>query len=685
MKELDLVILNKTGLHARPAKEFVTLAKTFQSTIKVSNGTKTVNAKSLISVLALGVHAGGSISVTIDGEDETEAADALEAAVKAGLGEAHMLMDAPADGAPASEEQAAAPAPPIVEKTLASNEYAGIPAAPGIAIGPLFQLKSQQIVLNETFSSESDERARLQAAFDTAQEQLVTLRDEMLGRGQEEGKIFEVHLELMEDPELRDDVFGRIAGGKSAGFAWQATIKDRAEIIRNLPDKLLAERAVDLQDIGSRVLRILTGTDNSGETSLPDHPVIIIGADLTPSTTAQLDQTRVLGFCTALGGPTSHSAILARALGIPAVVSAGDAILSLDGSVDCILNGTTGVLTIQPNSDQLKAAEESRAATMARQEAANKAAAEPAVTKDGHRVEVVANIGNLKDAQNAYASGAEGVGLLRTEFLFLDREQPPTEEEQYQVYHDIVAAMHGQPVIFRTLDIGGDKPLPYIDMPHEDNPFLGVRGIRLCLARPEILETQLRAILRASRIGKIRIMFPMVADLSDWRGARDMAERIRKELNVDPVELGIMVEVPSTALMADAFAKEVDFFSVGTNDLTQYTMAMDRLNPALAGKADGLHPSVLRLIQRTVEAAHAHKKWVGVCGELGADPGAVPILTGIGVDELSVASPSVASVKAQVREYVMSDLRTFAQKVLTAADAAETRSMAAEYNKNVLT
>lgn len=299
----------------------------------------------------------------------------------------------------------------------------------------------------------------------------------------------------------------------------------------------------------------------------------------------------------------------------------------------------------------------------------------PAITQDNHRVEVVANIGGLADAQKAASAGAEGVGLLRTEFLFLDRSDAPTEREQFEVYRDVVQAMNGQPVIIRTLDIGGDKPLPYITVPPEANPFLGERGIRLCLNRPELLRQQLRAILRAAEFGPLRIMFPMIADLAEWREARAMVADIQKEMGAPAVEVGIMIEVPSAALMADVFAREVDFFSIGTNDLTQYTLAMDRMHPSLAGKSDGLHPAVLRLIARTVEAAHANGKWVGVCGELGADAQAVPILVGLGVDELSVSVPAIPSVKAQIRGLTLTDAQAIAAKALACDTAPAVREL----------
>ncbi len=397
--------------------------------------------------------------------------------------------------------------------------------------------------------------------------------------------------------------------------------------------------------------------------------------DLTPSDTAALAQSRVLGLCTAAGGPTAHAAIIARALNIPAVVSAGDRVLGLAGGSVVILNGDAGQLTLDPDAEAIGQAQAAQEAQRSRRAGAAKAAGEPAITLDGYRVEVVANIGGVADAERAVAAGAEGVGLLRTEFLFLDRSAAPSEQEQFEAYRAIVLAMRGLPVVVRTLDIGGDKPLAYIQMPHEANPFLGERGLRLCLNRPELLRQQVRAILRASAFGPVRIMFPMVADLDEWRAARRLVEAECEDLGSPRVDLGIMVEVPSAALMAEAFAPEIDFFSVGTNDLTQYTLAMDRGHPVMAAKSDALHPAVLRLIARTVEAAHQAGKWAGVCGELGSDPQAVPILVGLGVDELSVSAPAVPRVKAQVRALALSQARALGQQALACATAPEVRRL----------
>lgn len=670
MKQLDLVIHNPTGLHARPAKVFVNLAKQFESDIRVQHGAKKANAKSMISMLTLGVESGGEITVIVDGIDEEEALVALETAVTSGLGEEDEAEHKPA--APATKPANGQPPPP---EKLPDNMLKGIPAAPGIAIGPVYRLQHEEIKIEETFQGASAEEERLNKAIERARGQLIKLHKQMLQTaGASEAAIFEAHLEILEDPDLLDTVLEKINRQRSAARAWQTAVDARAQAMAKLKDPLLAGRAADIQDVGYRVLRLLMGADEQ-RVSLPNHPVILVATDLSPSDTASLNPDQILGFCTAAGGPTAHSAIIARALSLPAVVSAGDSVLEIDNLTTVILNGTKGTLTIEPDAAAIGHAQQQQQQWQNAMSAAEKNASQPAITQDGHRVEIVANIGGLIDAEKAVASGAEGVGLLRTEFLFLERTAAPTEREQFDVYRDIVQAMNGHPVIIRTLDIGGDKPLPYIDVDPEENPFLGERGIRLCLNRPDLLRQQLRAILRAAEFGPLRIMFPMVADLSEWRKARALVSEVQAELGAPQVEVGIMIEVPSAALTADAFAPEIDFFSVGTNDLTQYTMAMDRMHPKLAGQSDGLHPAVLRLIAQTVKAAHAAGKWVGVCGELGADTQAVPILIGIGVDELSVSVPAIAPVKAQIRSLNLADAKVLAEKALACGTAVEVRNL----------
>ncbi|MBC8333460.1 MAG: phosphoenolpyruvate--protein phosphotransferase [Anaerolineae bacterium] len=677
MKQQEIVIQNPTGLHARPAKVFVNIAKGFQADIRLFHGEKKANAKSLISLLTLGVESGSTIRIEVNGEDEDAALAALAQAVESGLGEEE-LIERVAAGAELAPEAIAPekPEPPQTEPAaLPANTIKGVSGAPGIAIGPIYHLKRTEIKVEETFEGESAEKNQLQAAIEQAKGHVARLHAQMLAQNVgSEAAIFDVHLELLDDVELLDAVLAKINQRQSAALAWQSTIDERARLVAGLDDPLLAARAADLHDVGYRVLRILAGvTGDSAQ--FPNHPVIVVADDLSPSDTASLDRDKVLGFCTASGGPTAHTAIIARALSLPAVVSAGERALALDDNLTVILNGDAGLLIIEPGEDEIAEAKSMQQAGQKLRHEAQQAAGAPAITLDGHRVEIAANIGGAPEAREALKSGAEGVGLLRTEFLFLERKQPPSEDEQFAVYREIAEAMQNAPVIVRTLDVGGDKPLPYIEMSEEVNPFLGVRGIRLCLTRPALFREQLRAVLRATQHGTLRIMFPMVADLTEWLEARALVDEICIELGVSSVEIGIMIEVPSAALMADVFAQHVDFFSVGTNDLTQYTLAMDRMHPQLAGKSDGLHPAVLRLIDQTTRAAHAAGKWVGVCGELGADPQAIPILVGLGVDELSVTVPAVPTVKALVRTLNYSETQALARKALACARASDVRQL----------
>ena len=688
MKQLDLIIRNQTGLHARPARVFVDIAKQFQSTIRIGHGQKLVNAKSLISVLTLGVTSGQRISIDVDGADEAAAIAALEAAVWSGLGEE--LVDLEENGHPEGQPrtenhpertQPRAENPPASSlqppASSSPNVVHGVAGAPGMAIGPIYQFRRAAIVVQAPAVGVLEEQARLEAALAEAREQLVALHEQVsLRTGAAEAAIFYVHLEILDDPDLLDRVRAEIADQRSAAEAWQAAVDERATQLAGLSDALLAERATDVRDVGERVLRAMAG-DAAQAPALPESPFILVANDLTPSETAALDPARVLGFCTAVGGPNAHTAILARALGLPAVVSAGARVLDLPNQTPVVLDGQTGTLTIAPDAAEIARARTEMQAFQSRRVAAAAAAGDPAITLDGHRVEIVANIASVEDARRAGASGAEGVGLLRTEFLFLERTEAPTEDEQFAIYRDIALALDGRPVIVRTLDIGGDKPLPYLDLPAEENPFLGERGIRLCLAHPELLKQQLRAILRAAAFGPLRIMFPMIADIAEVRAVRAMVDALRAELHAPAVEVGIMVEVPSAAVMADLLAHEVDFFSIGTNDLTQYTLAIDRTHPKLAPQADGLHPAVLRLIERTVQGAHAAGKWVGVCGELGADAQAVPILVGLGVDELSISVPAIPLVKDQIRSLTLAQCRERATQALACASAGQVRQVAA--------
>jgi phosphocarrier protein FPr len=625
----------------------------------------------MVSVLTLGAVRGSGIRVQAHGVDEEKAIAEIEAAILSGLGDND--SHAEAESTPIKTE---APVEgPQTTEIFQPGVIKGVGAAPGIAVGPIFHFQQVELNLENVDAFSSEGQMDLAEALTCAKEQLAQLYQQMTDKKLgAEAAIFEAHRELLDDPELIESVQVRVTSGQSSVKAWKATIDEQAATIAALDDPLLAARAADLRDVGKRVLRLMLGLKENGA-AMPTTPVVVVARELSPSDTASFDPERVLGFGIVEGGPTSHIAILARALGLPAIVGVDESMLALEEKTPVILNGNDGTLTVNPASDVLERAKLSQRRWLEYRRFAQEQASLPATTLDGQRVDVTANAGSVADAAEALNMGADGIGLLRTEFLFLERTTAPSEEEQYSVYRAIAETMKTLPVIVRTLDIGGDKPLPYIQLKPELNPFLGERGIRLCLNRPELFREQLRAILRAAPYGNLRIMFPMISDVAELRQARALIEELRRELDAPPVQIGIMVEVPSAALMADMFAPEIDFFSIGTNDLTQYTLAMDRGNSALASKHDGLHPAVLRLIAQTIEAAHKHGKRADICGELGSDAAAIPILLGLGMDELSVSIPSVPTVKAQVRSLNISNLQSLAREVLNCSTAQEVRQL----------
>ena len=662
----DAVILNKTGLHARPAATFVDLAKRFQADIRVRRSDLAANGKSLISLLQLGVEHGATVRVSAQGPDAAAALDALQGAIAVGLGDEpeEQLPPAPGSGLQGWVPQAAV------------TTISGVAASSGLAIGPVRQYAQQPVVVVTDHPSDPiTEGNQLQNALNAAHDELDRVHEEVKTRlGSGKAAIFRVHAEFLNDSALVMQTISLIYQGHSAAWSWQHLINERVSQMQKLDDPVLAGRAVDLSDVGQRVLRHLVGTAEEHPMTL-DTRTILIADDLTPSDTAGLDPDMVLGLCTAKGGPTSHTAILARGLGLPAVVGAGETVLNVANGTPGILDGESGKLYLNPSEADVQAARNLQQQLQRQQDVANTARFAPAITTDGYRVEVAANINRAADVPQAIEAGAEGVGLMRTEFLFLARDSVPSEDEQFEAYRAMAQALDGRPLIIRTLDIGGDKEVPYLHLPKEDNAFLGVRGIRLCMVRPDLFIPQLRAIYRAATYGRILIMFPMIATLEDVERARATTEQVRQELNAPPVPLGIMIEVPSAAILADHLAKEVDFFSIGTNDLTQYTLAMDRLHPQLARQADALHPAVLRMIEKTVQAARNAGKWVGVCGGLAGDLKGAVILTGLGVSELSVSVPSIAAVKAHIRSLSLAEMQRIAQQALQCRTAAEVRSL----------
>ncbi len=666
-----VIVPNQSGLHARPAATLVGLAKRFQCGLKLCRGDARANARSVSAIMALDVKKGEKVFLEASGSDAREAVDAILPQIVSGLGEK-------AGEEPPAPEVAPAQATKPRAKSEDPNLICGIPASPGLAMGQVFILGRREIQVPETGSSSGEERKALEEAISTARLQLSALQNRMKDAGDtQKSGIFGAHLELLDDPDLMEIAESAIVKGKSAAFAWKAAFTTHAERLAGLPNALLAARANDFRDVGRRVLGILCGEPDEA----PEVPArsIILAEDLSPSEVAHFDKARILGFATVGGGATSHVAIMARSAGVPAIVAAEPRLLDVAPGAMVVLDATKGTIALNPSpaeAEKIRAQIE-RQETRLKEDAA--AAHQPAATSDGAKIEVFANIGNAEDAREAQKNGAGGVGLLRSEFLFLERKESPTEEEQYSAYKAAAEAIGKEKtLIVRTLDVGGDKPLAYLPIPREDNPFLGERGIRVGLNRPEILRTQVRAILRAAQGTGIRMMFPMVGDFDEWVQAKAIVAQEAERLGTKPVPLGIMIEIPSAALCVAAFAAEAEFFSIGTNDLTQYTLAMDRGHPKLAGKVDALHPAVLRLISQTVEAAHQFKRHVGVCGGLAGDRDGAPILLGLGVDELSVSVPAVPSVKAAIRRLNSQTCRDLAKEALTRRTAAEVRSLVRE-------
>jgi multiphosphoryl transfer protein len=670
-----VVIPNPTGLHARPAAVLSQLAQKYESTVQLKRGDDKANAKSVMAIMGMEVYQGQKIQVVAHGPDAAEAAREVAEALREGLGEEGVVPIAGTAVPPA------APAEQPRRRTSDDpNVLLGVAASPGLGVGRVLRIFHEEIEVKENAGDQHRERRVLNDAIDRAMVQIEAMESALRQQADpDKAAIFAAHREILRDPDLLDIASSAMDKGKTAAFAWRSAYTTYANRLANLKNELLAQRATDVRDVGQRVLEEVTGQRRE-RTEVPEGTVLI-AEDLTPSDTASLDRTRVAGFCTLAGGASSHVAILARSLDIPAVAGIEPRALEIDDGTLVILDGAQGTLRVNVTEGDVAQIRQRQEKLAARRAVEQEHANEPAVTTDGHHVEVVANIGGVEDAQQATTKGAEGVGLLRSEFVFLDRAKAPTEDEQAEIYTAIARTLApGQPLVIRTLDVGGDKPLPYLPIAPEENPFLGERGIRVGLDRPEVLRTQVRAILRATDAGaKINVMFPMIATIEDFRQAKAVFEEEREKLGVAPVPVGIMVEVPSVAVMAPQFAAEVDFFSVGTNDLTQYTLAMDRGHPKLAPQVDGLNPAVLGLIALAVKAAHDAGRWVGVCGGIASDPQAVPILLGLEVDELSVSIPAIPSVKAQVRSLSLARCQELAARALTQNSATAVRALVPPY------
>ncbi|RKP58810.1 phosphoenolpyruvate--protein phosphotransferase [Pararobbsia silviterrae] len=671
----EVQLATKGGLHARPAARARDAARKFASKVELHYGGKSASLNSIVGLLGLGAGEGASVTVVAIGHDAREA---LEAVI------AELGHDAPDENEQPSPAHAVSPAPraaaPVAARALDPNTLAGVAASPGVGVGTLVRWDDGDVTPVEratgTPAAESRALDKALAAVDAELEATVARASQRGAVG--EAGIFAVHRVLLDDPALVDAARDLISLGKSAGFAWREAVRAQSAMLGNLEDKLLAERAADLRDIEKRVLRALGLSSPSRTRELPPEAVLCAD-EFTPSDLAGLDTTRVTGLVTARGGATTHAAIIARQLGIPALVAIGDALHAVPDGTQVVVDANAGRLEYAPTTLDIDRARAERARIASVRDQNRKTSQLAAKTTDGHAVEVAANIATAADARVAVENGADAVGLLRTELMFIHRPTAPSVDAHRDSYQAIVTALEGRTAIIRTLDVGADKEVDYLTLPPEPNPALGLRGIRLAQVRPDLLDDQLRGLVAVQPHGAVRILLPMVTDVGELIRLRARIDQFQREAGrTDPIEVGVMIEVPSAALLADQLARYADFLSIGTNDLTQYTLAMDRMQAQLADQADGLHPAVLRLIAATTQGAAKYGRWVGVCGALAGDPVAVPLLVGLGVTELSVDPVSVPSIKARVRTLDYQLCRQRAQDALALESAQAVRAASRE-------
>lgn len=705
---LSFAVPLEHGIHARPAALIANFAKVQQHEVTVSARGRHANARSAVSLMSLGVKRGDEITVAASGAGALAVLDQLKQLIL-GINEAshaeaphsdashaeasHALeavpgsassirsRDAEFQQAPARVAGIAAGTTGTAAKADAStptiaNRLRGVIASRGLTVGRAVTLKAAEIAVVEAGRGIGHESAEFERARNDVRARLNQLAEHSQGAAKD---VIAAHLEFIDDWELVASARRAISRGKSAAFAWRRAVRDSADTLRALGDPRMAERIDDLIDLESQVLMALRGEAPVPMPALPER-AILVAEDLKPSQLVSLDATKLAGICLAAGGPTSHVAILAAAMGVPALVALGPGVLAVEDGVWLVLDAEQGTLSISPDQIALAAAEQTLAQRRQRQQSERAAAHVECRTADGERIEVFANLASIAEAQVAVAHGAEGCGLLRTEFLFLERDSPPSEDEQLQQYQGIARALDGRPLVVRTLDIGGDKPIPYLPLPTEDNPALGLRGVRTSLWRPDLLRVQLRAVLRVQPVEQCRVLLPMITDPAEIRAVCRMLDEVRRELGFGvPVQVGAMIETPSSAVIAGRIAREVDFLSIGTNDLTQYTLAMDRGHAELAHRIDGLHPAVLNLIAMTVDAADEHDKLVAVCGGLASEPAAVPILIGLGVRELSVVPTLVPQLKSLIRTLTIESCRSLAQRALAMDTSEAVRALANEF------
>ena len=640
------------GLHVRPAALLAAALRPFSAEVSVIYRGRSVNARSTVGMMSLGVRCGDTIEVKAVGADGARAIAALDP----------LLAPPPR---PQAVGKAAGP------RVIGHRRIEAAIASRGLAIGRAVQWTRTEIAVAERGEGESGEAAALDRALDAVRAHLESMKGQAQGERQ---ALLAAHAELVDDPDLRDRAGEWMRRGKSAAFSWRQATRAVAEGLAALDDPRMRERAADLRDLENQVLRVLSGKPPSSTREFAPGS-ILIADDVLPSQVISLDLERVAGVVTARGGPTSHVAILAQATGLPTLVAAGPAILDVADGTPVVLDAEHGWLDVDPPAADLAAVERAVEQRTEERTADLAAAARPARTRDGVDISIVANLGSLQDAVLAVQKGAGGCGLLRTEFLYLERREPPDEDEQAGQYQRIATALGGRPLNIRTMDIGGDKPIPYLPLPREENPALGMRGLRASLWDPELLRTQLRAILRVQPPGQCRVLLPMVTDVEDLLAVREIIDECAQALGVPPPAVGAMIETPASALLAEQLMAHADFLSIGTNDLSQYALAIDRGHPELARRLDALHPAVLRLIALVAEAGRAHGKSVSVCGALGSDVDALPILVGLGVHEISATPSTIPRLKRTVRLLDAKECRDLAQRALEQQSAAEVREL----------
>ncbi|MCK6188587.1 phosphoenolpyruvate--protein phosphotransferase [Pseudomonas sp. EYE_354] len=649
-------ITHRGGLHARPAALVRKAAQGFNCHAELHFAGKSAPCDSLIGLMGLGIGEGDEVRITCRGKDCEAALQALVAVLSVAVSEEHHTP------------VAAAPRRANTE----AGVLQGVCAAPGLVCGPLFRLAGIELPQDTGKHTADEQLQRLDTALEQVRGEIrSTLEHARQRKNVEEGDIFAAHLALLEDPTLLDAATGAIEQGSAATHAWHDAIQAQCAVLLALGKPLFAERANDLRDLQQRVLRALLG--ETWHFELPAGS-IVSAHDLTPSDLLQLSAQNAVGICMAEGGATSHVAILARGKGLPCVVALGAEVLDVPQGQRVVLDAANGRLELAPSEARHAEVHQIRDAQKRRRQRQQAQARQAAQTRDGVSIEVAANVASSAEAQMAFENGADGVGLLRTEFLFVDRRTAPDEQEQRQAYQAVLDAMGDKSVIIRTIDVGGDKQLDYLPLPVEANPVLGQRGIRLAQVRPELLDQQLRALLQVRPLARCRILLPMVSEVDELLQIRQRLDELCAELELTQrPELGVMIEVPAAALMAEQLAKHADFLSIGTNDLSQYTLAMDRDHAGLAARVDALHPALLRLIAQTCAGAAKHGRWVGVCGALASDPLATPVLVGLGVSELSVSPPQIGEIKDRVRHLDAAQCRQLSQGLLDLSSARAVR------------